>query len=216
MSTSYNNIQKYKGTTTVAAKSKDSIVLATDTRVSMGMFIAHKLGKKILQIDDHLAVTIAGGVADAQNIVDIMRYYCKMYKLENKRPIPIQSASRLISNIIFSHRYYPYMIQLLVCGFDNKGPHTFNVDLFGSLNEEDYFSTGSGSPVAYGILESGYNVGMNHSDVISLTAQAIYSAIQRNSGTGDNIDIAYVNKTGYHELSKQEKISLFSKISVKL
>ena len=85
-----------------------------------------------------------------------------------------------------------------------------------SLNEEDYFSTGSGSPVAYGILESGYNVDMNHSDVISLTARAIYSAIQRNSGTGDNIDIAYVDKTGYHELSKKEKSSLFSKLSVNL
>ena len=45
-------------------------VLATDTRVTAGGFIAHKRGKKLLQVDDHIAVTISGGVADAQNVVD--------------------------------------------------------------------------------------------------------------------------------------------------
>jgi len=55
-----------KGTTTVGVVCKDGVTLATDTRVTMGFFVAHKQGKKVYQIDDHLAMTIAGIVADAR------------------------------------------------------------------------------------------------------------------------------------------------------
>ena len=41
----------------------------------MGFFIAHKKGKKIYQIDNHLAMTISGGVADAQRAVEILKDY---------------------------------------------------------------------------------------------------------------------------------------------
>ena len=59
----------HKGTTTVGVVCKDGIVLATDTRVTMGYFIAHKRGKKMHKIDDHLAMTMAGVVADAQAVL---------------------------------------------------------------------------------------------------------------------------------------------------
>ena len=63
-----------KGTTTCALTCKDGVVLAADTRASAGFFIADKHVMKIQRVDGHLGMTIAGGVADAQNLVDIMRY----------------------------------------------------------------------------------------------------------------------------------------------
>jgi proteasome beta subunit len=62
-----------KGTTTIGIVCRDGVVLATDTRVTMGYFIAHKRGKKVYQLYDHLAITIAGVVADAQKVVEILK-----------------------------------------------------------------------------------------------------------------------------------------------
>ena len=49
-----------KGTTTIGITCRDGVILASDTRVTMGFFVAHKKGKKIYQIDDHMAMTISG------------------------------------------------------------------------------------------------------------------------------------------------------------
>ena len=84
-----------KGTTTCALTCKDGVVLAADTRASAGFFIADKHVMKIQKIDRHIGMTMAGGVADAQNLVDIMRYNANIYRLTDKDPIPIKSAARL-------------------------------------------------------------------------------------------------------------------------
>src|SRR5574342_1325664 len=96
-----------KGTTTCALICKDGVALAADTRASAGFFIADKKVMKIQKVDNHLGMTIAGGVADAQNLVDTMRYNANIYRLQNKERRPIKSASRLCSNIIFNQRYCP-------------------------------------------------------------------------------------------------------------
>ena len=86
-----------KGTTTCALTCKDGVVLAADTRA--------RNVKKFQNIDEHLVMTIAGGVADAQNLVDLLRYNANLYRLSNKdRLIPVKSAARLCSNVLFNQR----------------------------------------------------------------------------------------------------------------
>src|SRR3990170_6727096 len=94
-----------KGTTTVGITCRDGIILGSDTRVTMGFFIAHHKGKKVYKIDDHLAMTISGGVADAQRVVDILKVNAQLYRLNLARPMPVNSAARLVSNLLFSSRY---------------------------------------------------------------------------------------------------------------
>jgi len=206
-----NNIQRpptevYHGTTTVGLIYKQGVVLATDTRVTSGhLFIAHKSGKKIYQIDDQLAMTIAGVVADAQNIVDNLRYQSGIYKLENRSPLPVKSAARMASNTFFSARLFPLIADVLMGGFDTSGPSIYNIDFFGTLTEEKCVSTGSGSPVAYGVLETGYSDGMSLQAATTLAAKAVTAAMKRNAGTGDSFNIAVIDKDGYRELSDIEK-----------
>ena len=147
---------KYHGTTTAGIVCSDGVVLATDTRVTAGGYIAHKRGKKLLQVDRHLAVTISGGVADAQNVVDSLKYYANTYRIEKGIPLPVKSAARIVSNILFGSRYYPYIAIVIVGGYDSTGGSIYNVDLFGSSIPEKVTATGSGSPVAYGVLEEGF------------------------------------------------------------
>jgi len=202
----------YQGTTTVGLVCKDGVVFSTDTRVTMQRFIAHRKGKKVYKIDDHLGMTIAGVVADAQNVVDILRYHASIYKLERKAPIPVRAVARLASNVFFSSRLFPYIADVLIGGYDETGTSIFNVDLFGSLIKENYVSTGSGSPIAYGILESEYKDGLMLEKGVTIAVKAVTSAMKRDSASGDNFDVVIIDKKGYRELSEEEKKSILTKV----
>ncbi|MEM2875548.1 MAG: proteasome subunit beta, partial [Candidatus Bathyarchaeia archaeon] len=110
-----------KGTTTIGVVCKSGVVLASDTRVTMGYFVAHKRGKKIYKIDDHLAMTIAGGVADAQKAVEILKVNSKIYRMYHNRPFPVRAASTLLANVLFDSRPYPLLTQAIVGGIDDTG-----------------------------------------------------------------------------------------------
>jgi proteasome beta subunit len=196
-----------KGTTTCALTCKDGVVLAADTRASAGFFIADKHVMKIQKIDRHIGMTMAGGVADAQNLVDIMRYNANIYRLTNKDPIPIKSGARLCSNVLFNQRYFPFFVQIILAGVDKtkEEGQIYNIDLFGSMTSEKFISTGSGSPVAYGYLETEFKENLNVNDAYKLAIQAIAAAIRRNSGTGDGINVVIIDKDGYRELPKEMK-----------
>ncbi len=198
-----------KGTTTCALTCSDGVVLAADTRASAGFFIADMHVMKIQRVDNHLGMTIAGGVADAQNLVDIMRYNANIYRLQNKEPMPVRSAARLCSNVLFNQRFFPYYVQIIMAGFtESEGGLIYNIDLFGSITTEKFISTGSGSPVAYGYLESEYREGMSVNDAYKVAMHAVAAAIRRNAGTGDNINVVIIDKAGYRDLSKEEKAAV--------
>jgi proteasome beta subunit len=196
-----------KGTTTCAITCTDGVVLAADTRASAGFFIADRHVMKIQKVDDHLGMTIAGGVADAQNLVDTMRYNANIYRLSKKELIPVSSAARLCSNILFNQRYFPYYVQIIMAGFDHRDKEgkIYNIDLFGSMTTEKFISTGSGSPVAYGYLESEYKDGVSVNEAYKIAIQSIAAAIRRNAGTGDSINAVIIDQNGYRELTKEEK-----------
>jgi proteasome beta subunit len=202
-----------KGTTTCAITCTDGVVLAADTRASAGFFIADRHVMKIQKVDEHLGMTIAGGVADAQNLVDTMRYNSNIYRLSKKELIPVSSAARLCSNILFNQRYFPYYVQIIMAGFDHreKEGKIYNIDLFGSMTTEKFISTGSGSPVAYGYLESEFKDGISVNEAYKLAIQSIAAAIRRNAGTGDSINAVIIDKNGYRELTKEEKDSVGAK-----
>jgi len=203
----------YHGTTTVGLVCSDGVVLATDTRVTAGGFIAHKRGKKLLKIDDNIAMTISGGVADAQNVVDILKYYTNIYRVEKSRQIPVRSAAQIVSNVLFSSRLYPYIADVIVGGVDKSGGSLYNVDFFGSMNQEKMVATGSGSPVAYGVLEGEFKEGTPVMKAYPLAAKAIISAMKRNVYTGDHFDVALIDKSGFRELSEQEKDTLLAQFT---
>ena len=196
-----------KGTTTCALTCKDGVILAADTRASAGFFIADRHVMKIQKVDRHVGMTIAGGVADAQNLVDIMRYNSNIYRLTSKELIPIKSAARLCSNVLFNQRTFPFFVQIILAGVDKTKVEgqIYNIDLFGSMTSEKFISTGSGSPVAYGYLETEFKENLTVNDAYKIAIQAIAAAIRRNAGTGDGINVVIIDKDGYRELSKEMK-----------
>jgi proteasome beta subunit len=200
-----------KGTTTIGVVCKDGVILASDTRVTMGFYVAHKAGKKVYKIDDHLGMTIAGTVADAQKVVDILIANAQLYRINLNRPMPVSSAARLVANLLFSNRYVPLATQVLIGGVDETGPHVFNLDPFGSMTEEKSVATGSGSPIAYGVLEDKYREGMTVEELLPIIVKAVNAAMKRDVASGNNYNVTVINKKGYRELTADEKGKLLEK-----
>ncbi len=199
-----------KGTTTVGVVCKDGVILASDTRVTMGYFIAHKKGKKVYKIDDHLAMTISGSVADAQKAVEILKVNSRLYRLNFQRPMPVKSAARLVANLLFSARMFPLVAQVIVGGVDDSGAHIYSLDPFGSVTEEKCVATGSGSPIAYGVLEDKYREDSTIKEILPVVVRSIDSAMKRDTASGDSFDVSIITREGYRELGEEEKKSILA------
>ncbi len=207
-----NNVEEkiLRGTTTVGLKAKDGVVLCADMRASAGYFIANNNTMKIQKIDDHVGMTMAGGVADAQNITDILRYHANIHRIQKQEPIPIKSLTRLTSLIFHQNRGYPFIADILVGGYDNDGPALFNIDMFGSVEEKIYVTTGSGSPVAYGLLEEEFREELTVEEAKVIALRAVKAAITRNIGTGDGINVSIIDKNGFRLLTKEQKKAIIT------
>jgi proteasome beta subunit len=196
------------GTTTIGMIAKDCVVLASDQRATMGFLIASKTAKKIYKITDRIGATIAGSVADAQSIMELLAAEAKLFEIQRGRPIRVKALTRLLSNIMFQGRG-AYMLGSLVGGFDDEGPQVYYTDFVGSVIPDNYVANGSGSPVALGVLEAEYKEDLPKKKAIELAVRAIAAAIERDAATGNSILVSVIDKDGYQEIPKETIMKLW-------
>ncbi len=199
-------IQKLKtGTTTVGLLCKGAVIMAADRKATMGYLVANKETLKIIQLDSHLGMTIAGSVGDAQALERYLKAELRLYELEEDRKMNVRSIATLVANILYSRSYFPYYVQLLVGGIDER-PRLFSFDPSGSLMEEKkYFSTGSGSVMALGVLEDNYKEDMDADTAKRLAVRAVKAAIERDIASGGTgIDLVIIDSGGFRKLSDDQ------------
>jgi len=195
-------LKAIKGTTTVGMRFRDYVVLAADKRATAGHIVAHKKVKKILRIGDRAAITTAGLVADAQALVDTVRSEARYYELSVGKPMKLRSMASLLSLLLNSSKYYPYIVQLILGGYDyEEGPKVFAIELYGDVAEEKYTATGSGSPIAIGVIESSYREDMSVDEAVQLAVKAVASASMRDVFSGEGVDVVVISKDRYEERS---------------
>jgi proteasome beta subunit len=195
------------GTTTVGLVCKDGVVFASDRRATMGYFIASKDIDKIYPVSDRIAMTIAGSVGDAQTLIRWMNAELKLYELKHEKPATVEAASVLLANILSQYKYYPFFVQLLIGGIDEK-PRLFSVDMLGGITEEKMTSTGSGSPIAYGVLEELYAQDQDVSVNLPIAAKAVNAAMKRDAASGERVDLVVITKFGFKRLEKEDVVRL--------
>ncbi len=201
------------GTTTLGIVCKDGVVIATETRATMGTLIAHKETKKLYKIDEHLALATAGLVGDLQVLARYLNAEANLYRLKRESKIPVQSAATLMSNILNQRKFYPYYVQLILGGFDNTGGHIYSLDAAGGSIPDKYTSGGSGSPYVYGVLEDSYHDNLTINEGIDIAIRAVGAAKRRDSASGGLTNIAVINKDGFKEISQEEIKKRTEKIS---
>ncbi len=197
--------EEYKGTTTIGLICENGVVFAAERRATMGSFIATKAARKIYQIDDFIAMTTAGAVGDAQTLVRWMTVEAKLYKMRRQESMTVGAIATLLSNILNAWRYYPFFVQLLVGGLDKKGPSLYSIDpLGGAIEEREIVATGSGSPIAYGVLEDRYKRNIGLEEGIDLAIRALVASIKRDAASGNGIEVVTITPEGYKVLDDEE------------
>jgi len=194
---------KKTGTTTVALVAKDGVIFASDRRATMGYFIASKDIDKIYPVTENIAMTIAGSVGDAQTLVRWMKAELKIYELKHNKKVTVEAAASLLANILSQYKFFPFFVQLLIGGIDTR-PRVFSVDMLGGVTEEKMTATGSGSPIALGLLEELYKEGASEEENLTIAAKSVHSAIKRDAGSGENIDLVVVDKRGFRRIPRDE------------
>ncbi|MCL7474830.1 MAG: archaeal proteasome endopeptidase complex subunit beta [Methanosarcinales archaeon] len=195
------NEYERKGTTTIGLVCSEGIVLASESRATMGFFIASKDAKKIYQIDDLVGMTTAGSVGDAQRLVKVMQVESKLYKMRRQESMTIKGIGSLLSNVLGGNRYFPYMVQLIVGGVDKTGPNLYSLDAMGGqLEETTAVATGSGSPIAYGVLEDRYKKDMSMDEGVDLAIRALHNVVKRDAASGNGVKVVKITSDNYVEV----------------
>ncbi len=207
------NIEKSvkKGTTTVGVVCKDGVVLAADKRASAGYLVANNKTDKVHKINDDAAITMAGLVSDAQLILKLSRAEISLKTIRSAKKPSMKETANMLANIFYQNIRKPSMVpgivSFLLGGRDSHGFHLYDIGVDGSLSRMgEFVSTGSGSPIAYGVLETLYNKDMTVKEGIELAKKAINSAIQRDMPTGDGIDIFTITEKGAHKVETQHLV----------
>ncbi len=198
-----------EGTTTVGITCKDGIVFATERRATMGNLVAHKVAEKIFKIDDHIATTIAGSVGDAQSLMKVIGAEVSLYQMRNNDEISVKAAASLTANIL---RSGPMYVQILLGGMDGDKPSIYSLDPAGGMIEDNYISTGSGSIVAYGVLEDRFKDDLSVDEGLELAIRAIRAASERDTYSGNGFLVAKVDKDGFEMLENEKVKEILDKL----
>lgn len=195
----------YPGATTLGVKTKGSVVLASEKRLSYGYFVMSKNVKKVFQITPKVGAACAGFVSDMQSLIREAKAVINLYKIEEGREPSVNTVAKVLSNHLFSSRFFPYLTETIVGGVDPTGPHVYVLDPLGSMIEDTFAVVGTGAEVAIGVLETGYSPELDDQQLHDLALRAIKAAISRDTASGNGIDILLIRVDG---APQEESIAL--------
>ncbi len=197
------------GTTTIGIKCKDGVVLAADRRATAGNLIVDKRAEKVHKLSDYFACTIAGSVSEAQLLIKLIKAELKLKEMRTGKFPTAKEAANLLGGLLYSSirrmSMMPAVAHFLLGARDSKGVHLYDLFPDGSVTHvPDYVSSGSGSVFAYGVLESQYTANLTVKEGIALATKAINAALQRDTYSGNGIEVAVVLPNSVEKVEVRE------------
>jgi proteasome beta subunit len=160
-----------------------------------------RVGKKVFKITKRIGAACAGLVSDMQILIREVEAYSKLFRLDAGRPMPVKSAAKVMSNLLFSRRLVPLITQTIVGGMDEDGASIYVLDILGSVIPDTYAAVGSGAEIAVGVLEEGYKENMSIENAKDLVVRAVKAAVSRDIMSGEGIDFLLITNKGIQEES---------------
>jgi proteasome beta subunit len=178
------------GTTCVAVRYADGVVMAGDRRATSGNLISHRTIEKVFPADRHSGVAIAGAAGPAIEMVRLFQLQLEHYEKVEGAPISLEGKANQLSQMVRNH--LPAAMQGLAvvpifAGYDTArgAGRLFQYDVTGGRYEEhDHAATGSGSLHAGTVVKMGYREALDGDTVIDLVLRALYEAADEDSATG--------------------------------
>lgn len=198
-------------TSLVGIVCKDGIVLGADRRGTAGSIVMGKEHVKIVKINDYIAASYTGGVADILLTQKVIAAELRLKELKTKRRSTIREAANLLSNMTYRNIRNPSMVPsivgTLIAGVDEDGKtELYTIEPAGAATlVTDYDANfSSGMPYILGFLERQYKPDLTIKEGIELAKECIKASTQRDVGSGNGIDVFTVTKDGIkHVVSEQ-------------
>lgn len=178
------------GTTVLAIRYGDGVVMAGDRRATSGHLISHRSIEKVFPADRWSGVAIAGAAGPAMEMVKLFQLQLEHYEKVEGAPLSLEGKANQLAQMVRNH--LPAAMQglgvvPLFAGFDTKRSlgRLFQYDVTGGRYEEnDYATSGSGGLHAATVVKLGFSEGLDRTAVIDLALEALVTAADEDSATG--------------------------------
>jgi len=213
------------GTTVVALRYADGVVMAGDRRATEGNVIAHRAMEKVFPADRHSAVAIAGAAGPAVEMVKLFQTQLEHYEKVEGVALSLEGKANQLGQMVREH--LPMAMQGLVvvplfAGYDLRlgQGRIFTYDVTGGHFEEaDHAATGSGGRDARTTIKLGWRADLPRDEAIELAVRALYEAADEDSATGgpDAVrgiypTVATITEQGFQRLEQAEVAERFAAV----
>ncbi|CAK9295816.1 unnamed protein product [Gordionus sp. m RMFG-2023] len=185
------------GTTLIALKYADGVVVGADSRTSSGSYIVNRVSDKLTRITDRIYCCRSGSAADTQALADAAAYELDFLRHNLGCPVTVDMAANVLKNMAYNYRDQ-LTVGLIVAGWDatNKGS-VYSIPLGGMMTQQNFAVGGSGSIYVQGLIDKTFG-GPNKSkeECVDYLKSIIFSAIARDAASGGVVRIAAINKDG--------------------
>jgi proteasome beta subunit len=204
------------GTSLVGIVCKNGIVMAGDRKTTAGgQIVMSKNTQKVTPVNEYLVISGTGTASDIELAKKLIKAQLKLKELKDKKRPTVKEAANLIATLNYKNirqpAMIPFMAGLMVGGVDEDGKtELYSVEPAGStMHVEDFDANfSSGMPYILGLLERQYKKEMTIEQGVELAIEAIKSSSERDTASGQGIDVFKITKEGVQHISKQrvEKI----------
>lgn len=213
------------GTTVVAAKYADGVIIAGDRRATSGNLISYRTMEKVFKADRWSGVAIAGAAGPAIEMVKLFQLQLEHYEKVEGHSLSLEGKANQLSQMLRNH--LPAAMQGMAvvpifAGFDRRRDYgrLFAFDVTGGrYEEEDYVASGSGSLHARTVIKLGHRDNLSREEGVDLLIKALFTAADDDSATGgpDSMRgiyplIATITTDGYEAVEEQEIADRFATV----
>jgi len=178
------------GTTVVAVRYAEGVVMAGDRRATSGHLISHRTIEKVFPADRFSGVAIAGAAGPAIEMVTLFQLQLEHYEKVEGSHLSLEGKANQLSQMVRNH--LPAAMQGLAvvplfAGYDlaRGSGRLFQYDVTGGRYEEqDYAASGSGMLHAGTVVKLGFRPGLDRAAVVDLALRALWTAADEDSATG--------------------------------
>jgi proteasome beta subunit len=178
------------GTTVVAIRYADGVVMAGDRRATAGNFISHRTMEKVFPADRHSGVAIAGAAGPAVEMVKLFQLQLEHYEKVEGAELSLEGKANQLAQMVRNHlpaALQGFAVVPLFAGYDTKRRtgRLFEYDVTGGRYEEsDFSATGSGSMHAGTVIKIGYKPDLDRDEAVELAINALFQAADEDAATG--------------------------------
>ncbi|KAJ3011400.1 Proteasome subunit beta type-1 [Thoreauomyces humboldtii] len=188
------------GTTIMAVKFANGVIIGADSRTTTGSYIANRVTDKLTMVHDRIYCCRSGSAADTQAVADMVHYYLQLYTAQEGERPPVETAANLFRELCYTNKD-GLSAGIIVAGWDKyKGPSVYTIPLGGSIHEQPFSIGGSGSTYIYGYCDANFRDDMTKEEAIKFTKNSIALAMSRDGSSGGVIRLAIIDESGVERI----------------